>query len=168
MADYPATKLVDDELDPEFGGIPANGWGKPARMFIEARAQFLAKAHLDYNRQPYRTVAVVMNAAGVVGQAVAFDPNQFMVDNAYCVVPIVGGIGAKIFLGILLQSASFGARAVVAIAGIVPQNITTLSAQHAGPVTVDSATGRLRPIASAEVQFGYADIQGNVFLTFDR
>lgn len=162
---YPDTNLVNDEIDPECGGQPANRWGKLARLFVDRVQRFLSQAHLDYNRQPYKTVVVTMSTAGLVGQAVVVDTLAVVAASGYRTDPATGSLASTDkFLGILLENCSNGAKAKVAFSGIVPQAVTGLPPGAPGNASIDTTTGKLKAWVSGEVIRGTIDQQGNVVL----
>ena len=160
---FPRTQLEDDALDEPFGGRPANQWGVPARTFIDNVLRFLARAHLDYNRSPSRTIVVGAPIAVVAGDVAYFfgaaQPGG---------QPTIGpkALGAPLIIaGVFAESGSIGARVRVITHGIVPRSVTLLPIGAVRDLGIDAALGRLREAQVGDVIVGKVDTAGNALFT---
>lgn len=160
---FPRTQLEDDLLDEPFGGRPANQWGVPARTFIDNVLRFLARAHLDYNRSPSRTIVVVAPVAVVVGD-VAYFFGAAQLDGSATIGP--KSLGAPLLIaGVFAESGSIGARVKVITHGIVPRSVTALPTGAVRDLGIDAAVGRVREAQVGDVIVGKVDTAGNALFT---
>lgn len=170
---YPRTTLEDDALDPPFGGQPAAAFGARAWAWANNVLRHLSRAHLLHNRNPFRTLTVRVIDGVDPGHVVVIDlrgngaPAEFYAarkaatgDDGLFASGVVG------FLGVVIEGASAGKRAVIAAAGVVPYTVTGFGVATAGtPVSVDYSSARLKVAAAGEVTLGALDTRGNVLLT---
>lgn len=162
---FPRTQLEEDTLDEPFGGRPANQWGVPARTFIDNVLRFLARAHLDYNRSPSRTIVIVAPVAVVAGD-VAYYFGAAQLDGSATVGPKATPAGSPLLIaGVFAESTSIGARVKVITHGIVPRAVSGLATGVVRDLGVDATLGRLREAQVGDVIVGKVDSAGNVLFT---
>lgn len=163
---YPDTRLREDQLDADYGGRPSAEFGGPAWAWVNGVLIYLERAFLTYSRVPWTTVVAVSTQAAQAGSVALFAPGVFAPSRGYVVRPYDAGLVGPRVLGLYLEPASAGARARIAVAGIVPPTVTGL-AERASPadVTLDTATGRLKVASPGDTVLGRVDLQGNVFFT---
>lgn len=160
---FPRTQLEEDALDAPFGGRPANQWGVPARTFIDNVLRFLARAHLEYNRSPSRTIVVVAPVAVVVGD-VAYFFGAAQLDGSATIGP--KSLGAPLLIaGVFAESGSIGAHVQVITHGIVPRSVTALPTGAVRDLGIDAALGRVREAQVGDVIVGKVDTAGNALFT---
>jgi hypothetical protein len=161
---YPRTRLEEDELDAPFGGHPANAWGVPARTFIDNALRFLERAFLEYERVPFRTIAVVTPVACVAGD-VAYLFGAAQVDGSATIGPKTSAPTPVSIVGVITQSASIGKRVRVIVAGVIPRAVLGLPAGPVRDLGIDAATGRVREALVGDVLVGKIDSAGNALFT---
>ncbi len=163
---YPATQLAIDQLDPPFGGAPANRFGQPARSFIDGVLQFLENAFLKYLRVEYMTMAAILQTSCVPGDWVAIDTSQTNTGGYYLRKVATGGLTSTIMIGCCVESGAALARVRVAYVGILAPQITGVASGGLGAgLTVDGTTGRLRLATNNEVIYAVIlDTQFNVLV----
>lgn len=172
VATYPRTTLEDDTLDAPFGGQPAAVFGAKAWTWVNNVLRLLSRAHLLHNRNPFRTLVVRVIDGVDPGHVVVIDlrGNGAPAESYACRKAATGddglfASGVLLYLGVVIEGASAGKRAVVASAGVVPYTVTGFGVATAGtPVSVDLATARLKVAAAGETVLGMLDTRGNVVL----
>lgn len=164
---YPDTNLGSDAIDADFGGQPASAFGVPAFTWINSVLKFLSRAYLTYVRQPYSTIVAVSQTSAVAGDVAVHAAGTAALGGLYNVCKASGGLAAGVvLLGIYLEPCSAGAKARIAIAGIIPPNLTGLSPQSAPQVAgVNVSTGRVRVAIVGDPVVGIIDLQGQLFVT---
>lgn len=160
---FPRTQLEEDTLDEPFGGRPANQWGVPARTFIDNVLRFLARAHLEYNRSPSRTIVIVAPVAVVAGD-VAYYFGAAQLDGNATIGPKSAGTPLLV-AGVFAESGSIGARVRVITHGIVPRSVTGMPAGAVRDLGIDAALGRVREAQVGDAIVGKVDTAGNALFT---
>lgn len=171
---YPDTTLNDDELDPLYGGRTGSEFGSLAWQWANNVLRFLSRAHLLHNRSPFKALTLRTIDALDVGDVVVHDLRGTGAPlESYAVRKAATGdaglyaSGELLFIGVCVEGASAGRRAVVARIGIVPYTLTGLTAQSAGtPISANLTTGKLKVASGGDVVLGVADRRGNLHLTF--
>lgn len=173
MATYPNTTLEDDALDPLYGGEPGNKFGARAWQWACNVLRFLSRAHLLHNRNPFRCVVVQVLTACDVGDVVVHDLrgtgaslSMYAARKATTGDDALYTSGELLYLGVCVEAAAAGRKAVVAVNGVVPYNVAGFGVQTAGtPVSVNLTSGKLKVAAAGEPVLGLLDTRGNVHLT---
>lgn len=161
---YPDTSLASGALDPAFGGQTANAFGAQMRAFIDAQIRELERQVIADQWQPYRFVRVRVHDAVIAGDCLFFDLAGAEAD--YTVSPIGALSGAysatvHIFAGIAMESGAVGSTTRMIIAGCgIPPAISGLASGTSGPLTYDTATGRLKIGANPNPLVGYVNDKG--------
>lgn len=162
---YPDTSLPG-ALDPEYGGRPASEFGQPAWKWINSVVRFLARWFVDNVHQPRSTVVVTSQTSALAGQVAVFVAGNFVAAAGYDVRKYGGGLASPVALGVYLEPCSVGAKARVAVAGVVPPGVTGLGTQTAAKdAGLDTGTGFLRVAQAGDVVLGKIDLQGNTLFT---
>lgn len=170
---YPDTTLEDDALDPLYGGQPGNKFGARAWQWANNVLRFLSRAHLLHNRQPFRCIVVQVLTACDPGDVLVHDLrgtgaalSSYAARKAQAGDDGLYASGELLYLGVCVEGAAAGAKAVCAIKGIVPFNIAGFGVQTAGtPVSANLASGKLKVAAGGDTVLGLLDTRGNVNLT---
>lgn len=164
---YPDTDLRNDTLDPEYGAQPVNRMGVPAWKWINAVVRLLSQAYLTYVRVPYATVVAVSQSNASPGDVAVVQAESFVpLSSGYYVAKYTAGAPSKRFFGIYLEGVSAGGKARIAVWGVVPPSITTLSPDGAVTyVGIDPANGRLRSAQTGDVIVGEMDLSANFIPT---
>lgn len=165
---YPDTDLKTDTPDPLYGGRPALEFGGLAWQWVANVLDFLQRAHLAYNRAPYRSIAPIVTGAVDPGDVVLVDLATGGAGSIPLVRKAAAGdetAGTSRVLGVCVSGAANGKRAVVATGGLVPRALTGFAALTAGQaVAVDYSTGRLKVAGGGDAVVAYGDVRGNVLL----
>lgn len=165
---YPDNLFDQDQLDPQYGGEAATKFGGRAWTWITGWVRAIARSYLAHVRQNYRTRAVIVQDAVVIGDCLGMDMSAANLDGTAKIakMSVIGFANAR-FIGVAADAGAAGSRVRVATDGPTPKSITLLSGVGGGnvPVSVNFGTNRLKLWVLAEVVVGYSDPQGNVLLT---
>lgn len=164
---YPDNLFDQDQLDPNYGGEAASKFGGRAWTWITGWVRSIARSYLAYIRQNYRTRALLVQDAVVIGDCVGMDMVSANVDGTPRItkMSIIGLANAR-FLGVCADAGAAGSRVRVAADGPTPQSITGLT--NVGgfnlAISVNFGTNKLKAWVGGEIKVGYSDSQGNVLL----
>lgn len=166
---YPNTDFVDGNVDPAFGGEPANRFGTPQHTFEDAQIRELQTQLRDSRWAGRAPLKLPINSNGVAGDAIVFDIGQQPAGGAPSYRTLVSGgyvdQDNTPLVGYLVEAVSAGNRASVFLGGgYLAPAISGLGGTDFGQITLDTITGRLRAKAIGESTVGYCDKNGNVHL----
>lgn len=163
---YPDTTLGSDQLDPEFGGQPADEFGLPAWQWLNAVVRFLSRMFLAYLRVAYTTVVVPVATSVRAGDFVVVVAGAPSTGGAFTAQHYVTGLATPMQLGIALEPQSVGVNTRIATAGIIPPTITGLGTQLVpADAGLDASAGRVRIAQVGDLVLGKIDLGGNLLLT---
>lgn len=170
---YPDTTLEDDELDPLYGGRPGTEFGARAWQWANNVLRHLSRNHLLHNRAPYRCVVVKVTNACEPGDVIVHDLrgtgaslSEYAARKATTGDDGLYASGELLPLGVCILGAAAAGKAVVAVRGIIPLNITGFGVQTAGTAASWNLTsGKLKVAAVGEPVLALLDTRGNAHLT---
>jgi hypothetical protein len=169
MASYPETLLRNSppENDPDYGGQPANRWGKQAFSWVNSVLQFFEETYLKVTYRPHGSIFVTVQQAVAAGDVVCIFPDEPITNARYYAKRYATGSTNVQILGIALTPASADGVTQVITYGIVPASASGLIgiSENSFDVGLNATTGRMREAETGDVILGRCDGQGNVLVS---